>query len=72
MRKSELWGGRTNRGLWAATPFLDGSAEDAATEQSETTERQIAERIFDWWISGKAYSVWYAETFLQKKIDFDG
>ena len=37
----------------------------------DVSEREIAERIFDWWISGKSYSEWYAETFLQQKINFD-
>lgn len=40
-------------------------------EQGEDKERQIAETIFDWWISGKSYSEWYAEKFQQLKIDFD-
>jgi phosphoadenosine phosphosulfate reductase len=35
------------------------------------TEDEIAEAIFDWWISGKPYKQWYAEKYLQKKIDFD-
>lgn len=40
-------------------------------EHGEDKERQIAEAIFDWWISGKSYSEWYAERFQQLKIDFD-
>lgn len=31
----------------------------------------IAENIFDWWISGKNYEAWYAEKFLQRKIEFE-
>lgn len=63
--------------MWKKQPrtlgdaFSNGSADNAAVEQSEETERQIAEKIFDWWISGKVYSQWYAETFLQQKIDFN-
>lgn len=34
-------------------------------------EDMIAENIFDWWISGKSYKKWYADKFLQLKIDFD-
>ena len=30
---------------------------------------EIAEAIFDWWISGKSYSRWYAEKFLQTSLD---
>ena len=26
--------------------------------------------MFDWWISGKSYKKWYAEKYLQQKIDF--
>ena len=33
-------------------------------------ENKIAENIFDWWISGKAYEKWYAEKYLQGKFDF--
>lgn len=57
-RKTELW----------CVGFLDNpSAENGG---GELTEEEIAENIYDWWISGKAYSVWYAEKFLQQKIDF--
>lgn len=39
--------------------------------QNEPTEDEIAELIFDWWISGKAYSKWYADKYMQLKFDFD-
>lgn len=39
--------------------------------QAEPSEDDIAEKIFDWWISGKPYSKWYADKYLQMKIDFD-
>lgn len=32
-------------------------------------EDEIAEKIFDWWISGKSYSKWYADKYLQLKLD---
>ena len=35
------------------------------------TEDEIAEAIFDWWISGKSYKQWYAEKYLQLKINFN-
>lgn len=38
--------------------------------QNEQTEDEIAENIFDWWISGKSYSRWYADKFLQGKLEF--
>lgn len=34
-------------------------------------EEDVAENIFDWWISGKNYEAWYAEKFLQQKIEFE-
>lgn len=37
--------------------IADGDSEDI-----------IAENIFDWWISGKSYTKWYAEKFLQLKL----
>lgn len=33
-------------------------------------EDEIAENIFEWWISGKAYAQWYSEKFEQLKLDF--
>jgi len=36
----------------------------------EPTEDEIAEKIFNWWVSGKSYSQWYADTYLQQKINF--
>jgi phosphoadenosine phosphosulfate reductase len=37
---------------------------------TEEQENEIAENIYDWWISGKSYKQWYAERFQQLKIDF--
>lgn len=59
---------RINRGLWALS---DSPADNAEVEQGKETERKIAEIIFDWWISGKSYSKWYADTIQQLKIDFN-
>lgn len=74
---------RTNRGLWAMrarlshlqamrcktgrTGFSESSSPDRLTEEQEN---EIAENIFDWWISGKSYKKWYAEKFLQQKLSF--
>lgn len=38
--------------------------------KKEPSEDEIAEKIFNWWISGKSYDKWYAETYLQGKLDF--
>ena len=35
------------------------------------SEDEIAEAIFDWWISGKPYKQWYADKYLQQKINFE-
>lgn len=47
--------------------FSGGSSSDRLTEEQEN---EIAENIYDWWISGKSYTRWYAEKFLQMKFDF--
>ena len=36
-----------------------------------TTEDEIAEAIFDWWISGKSYMQWYVQRYLQGSFNFD-
>ena len=63
------WIGRENRGIWklAETGFSSSSSSDRLTEEQEN---EIAENIYDWWISGKSYKQWYAEKFQQLKLDF--
>lgn len=51
------------------SPSLNGNR--GQNEHNEPTEDEIAEKIFNWWISGKSYDKWYAETYLQTKIDFE-
>lgn len=48
--------------------FSESSSPDRLTEEQEN---EIAENIYDWWISGIGYREWYAKKFLQQKIDFD-
>lgn len=58
--------GRQNRGVWNLA--VPGSPPpDRLTEEQEN---EIAENIYDWWISGKSYKQWYAEKFQQMKLDF--
>jgi len=45
--------------------FSDSSSSDGLTEEREL---EIAENIYDWWISGKSYKKWYADKFLQLKL----
>lgn len=46
-------------------------AEIPPPEPTEAQLDEIAENIFDYWISDKNYKEWYAEKFQQKTIDFD-
>jgi hypothetical protein len=35
---------------------------------TDEQENEIAENIYDWWISQKSYEKWYTEKFLQKDL----
>lgn len=51
--------------------FLDsGNGESSAVvaEYDEERERQIAEAIFDWWISKEPFNSWFAKKYLQGKL----
>ena len=48
--------------------FSGSSSSDGLTEEQE---KEIAENIYDWWISGKSYKRWYAERFLQYWLEFE-
>lgn len=50
------------------TGFSQSSSSDRLTD--EQREDIIAENIYDWWISGKSYKEWYADKFLQTKLEF--
>ena len=55
--------------MWKETiGFSESSSSDRLTEEQEN---EIAENIFDWWISGKSYKRWYSDKFLQLTFDFD-
>lgn len=55
-------------GGFSGSPSAGGVVDGQNNSQSED---EIAEMIFDWWISGKSYSKWYADKFLQTKIEFN-
>ena len=55
-------------GGFSGSPSTGGVVDGQNNSQSED---EIAEAIFDWWISGKSYSKWYADKFLQTKIEFN-
>ena len=50
---------------WIPENNAKGCVEDTCY-----TEDEIADAIFDWWISGKPYKQWYADKYLQLKFDF--
>ena len=54
-------------GLFSESPVSSGEV----TGRKVFSEDEIAESIFDWWISGKGYEKWFAEKYLQQKIDFE-
>lgn len=69
-------GGRLNMPLGKRYTFLEFNAPKRWLPLTQTIpnsemENIIAENIFDWWISGKSYEEWYADTFLQERIDFN-
>lgn len=49
-------------------PFCDGPGMGLTDEEKEDW---ICEKIFSWWISGKTYDHWFAEEFLQQKLNLD-
>ena len=78
-RSNHHWNRKANTGIWAGSASrqttLAGFSDNPSTSGEvegyrEPTEDEIAENIFDWWISGKSYSKWYAEKYLQQKIDW--
>lgn len=53
-----------NNGLFSESPVSSGEV----TGRKVKTEDEIAESIFDWWISGKGYEKWFADKYLQLKL----
>lgn len=53
--------------LDATYPFSECPSSNSVTKDKE---REIAENIFDWWISGKGYKKWYADKFLSLHFTF--
>ena len=54
--------------MWTQTiGVVGGGISDNLTDEQET---EIAENIYEWWISSKPYKQWYAEKFQQLKLDF--
>ena len=52
--------------------FLDsdnGDSSAVVAEYNEQRERQVAEAIWDWWISKLSYKDWYAKKYKQQHLD---
>ena len=47
--------------------FSESSSSNRLTDEQEN---EIAENIYDWWISGKGYQQWYNEKFRQQTLNF--
>lgn len=58
------------RWLWAFKEIRKGNYDNMILNNywGDGTEDEKCEMIFNWWISGKAYDEWYADTFLQKSL----
>lgn len=67
MRTNDNWETKPRNMGTRRCGFSDSSSSDRLTEEQEN---EIAENIYDWWISGKSYKQWYAEKFQQMKLDF--
>lgn len=71
-RSSVIGGGETSQRTLDGK-FLDGDNGDCSAvvaEYDEQKEREIAEAIFDWWISKKPFKQWFAEKYQQGTLDF--
>ena len=63
----------TSPQLGSTTPTIgfSDSPSTGGVVEGLTTEDEIAEAIFDWWISGKSYMQWYVQRYLQGNFNFD-
>lgn len=60
---------RPDPGHWMGEKFGFSSCS-SSDRLNDEQENEIAENIYDWWISGKSYKRWYTEKFQQMKLDF--
>lgn len=54
----------------SAAALSSRATTGGTSPRAEELEQEIAENIYDWWISGMGYERWYAQRFLQRRIDF--
>lgn len=73
----ELWGNRVLRDEQSTIcyhrednrKFFDSPSQQVDWGgQNEPSEDEIAEAIFDWWISGKSYRQWFSDKYCQQKL----
>ena len=64
------WIAAPQQGYWMGVSDSPSSLKPNGGGQNRPTEDEIVEKIFQWWISGKSYNRWYAETYLQMKLNF--
>ena len=50
--------------MWTQTIGWGGISGNLTDEQ----ETEIAENIYDWWISSKPYKKWYSDKFQQQDL----
>lgn len=50
--------------------WISENNDKGCVEDIGYTEDEIAEAIFDWWISGKPYKQWYSDKYIHLKFDF--
>ena len=72
---SKQWMHGIENWIYNTTPTTDcgtsmGFSQSSYRFTDEQKEDLIAENIYDWWISGKLYKEWYADKFLQTKLEF--
>lgn len=73
LERSSIIGGGATPQRTLDGKFLDsdnGNCSAVVAEYDEQKEREIAEAIFDWWISKKSFKQWFAEKYQQGTLDF--
>ena len=65
-----------NKGFFINDKVMKGFRIPRVSESSQSVrlddehENEIAENIYDWWISGKGYHQWYNDKFRQQMLNF--
>lgn len=70
IKKIRAEGGYSKKGLFGTICQDLGGVFSSSDHLNEELEDEIAEHIYDCWISRKPYKKWFNDRFVQKKIDF--